>query len=83
MNTRKISGTCVRYVIGSIMLVPVVITMVIGYTSEKIEAGARYVMAKLGDFAGFLNRNLTAWESNTPEGTMERLRTVGIKEKND
>ena len=72
---RKIIGIIIRVILLLLFfLIPIILAIIMGAFSAVTERIANVLFGLLDNIVKAVNLRLRRWESNTPEGTMERLR---------
>lgn len=74
MISRKIAGRAIRYIVIIPYIGPVLFVAFGQWASDKLHKLFTKWGEKLMRVAEKTNAAITKWESNSPEGTMERLR---------
>jgi len=82
MISRKRLGQAVRWGVVIIVAVPLILTSVVGIVGEFIQKIADFFLEQIKRFTDSFIDKIRKWESNSPEGTMERLKQDYKKEDN-
>jgi len=72
--SRRTAGKGARYVIAAIFFVPAIFVAFGSWATDKLNTIFSNYCDRLMNTASRLNAIMTKWESNSPEGTMERLK---------
>ena len=74
MISRKRLGQATRWVIVIIVIVPLILASVLGAVGEYLQKAADFFLTQIKRFTDSFVDKIRNWESNSPEGTMARLK---------
>lgn len=74
--SRNVVSVSLQYAFATIFVIPVVTVAIIGAVSEKVSKASEYILEVAINYSDSFKNALAKWASNSPEGTMERLKKV-------